>query len=97
MINKLLDNCFLTELNTRVEEVREENGMYWHCFKDTIFYQGKGGMADDTAMMNKAGGGAEAGEGNPAHFLEEKLEGQVFMNVNPHTAFSNARRIRPSI
>ena len=30
MINKLLDNCFLTELNTRVEEVREENGMYWH-------------------------------------------------------------------
>ena len=28
MINKLLDNCFLTELNTRVEEVREENGMY---------------------------------------------------------------------
>ena len=50
MINKLLDNCFLTELNTRVEEVREENGMYWHCFKDTIFYQGKGGMADDTGL-----------------------------------------------
>lgn len=42
MINKMLDNCFKTELNTRVEEVREDNGLYWHCFKDTIFYQGKG-------------------------------------------------------
>ena len=39
MINKMLDNCFQTELNTRVEEVREDNGLYWHCFRDTIFYQ----------------------------------------------------------
>ena len=53
MINKMLDNCFQTELNTRVEEVREDNGLYWHCFRDTIFYQGKGGMADDTGLINK--------------------------------------------
>lgn len=88
MINKLLDNCFLTELNTRVEEVREENGMYWHCFKDTIFYQGKGGMADDTGMINKKPVVAlKQEEGRSWHLLEEKLEGQVFMNVNPHTRF----------
>lgn len=88
MINKMLDNCFKTELNTRVEEVREDNGLYWHCFKDTIFYQGKGGMADDTGMINKKPvKGLKIEEGKFWHLLDEKLEGNVFMNVNPHTRF----------
>lgn len=88
MINKLLDNCFQTELSTRVEEVVEDNGLYWHCFKDTIFYQGKGGMADDTGMINKRPvRGLKKEGGRFWHLLDEKLEGSVFMNVNPHTRF----------
>lgn len=88
MINKMLDNCFQTELNTRVEEVREDNGLYWHCFRDTIFYQGKGGMADDTGMINKRPvKGLKVEEGRFWHLLDEKLEGNVFMNVNPHMRF----------
>ena len=88
MINKMLDNCFKTELSTRVEEVREDNGLYWHCFKDTIFYQGKGGMADDSGMINKRPvKGLKVDEGRYWHLLDEKLEGNVFMNVNPHTRF----------
>lgn len=88
MINKMLDNCFRTELTTRVEEIREDNGLYWHCFKDTIFYQGKGGMADDTGMINKRPvKGLKVDEGRFWHLLDEKLEGNVFMNVNPHTRF----------
>lgn len=88
MINKLLDNCFLTELTTRVEEVREENGMYWHCFKDTIFYQGKGGMADDSGLINKLPvRGLKVEEGRFWHLMDTKLEGTVFMNVNPHERF----------
>ena len=88
MINKMLDNCFKTELTTRVEEIREDNGLYWHCFKDTIFYQGKGGMADDTGMINKRPvKGLKVDEGRFWHLLDEKMEGNVFMNVNPHTRF----------
>lgn len=88
MINKMLDNCFRTELTTRVEEIREDNGLYWHCFKDTIFYQGKGGMADDTGMINKRPvKGLKVAEGRFWHLLDEKMEGNVFMNVNPHTRF----------
>lgn len=88
MINKMLDDCFKTELNTKVEEVREDHGLYWHCFKDTIFYQGKGGMAEDSGMINKRPvKGLKVEEGRFWHLLDEKLEGNVMMNVNPHTRF----------
>ena len=33
MYNKLYDNCFKTELNTKVLKVEEENGLYWHACK----------------------------------------------------------------
>ena len=52
MYNKLYDNCFKTELNTKVLKVEEENGLYWHACKDTIFYVESGGMASDIGMMD---------------------------------------------
>ena len=54
MYNKLYDNCFKTELNTKVLKVEEENGLYWHACKDTIFYVESGGMASDIGMMDES-------------------------------------------
>ena len=38
MFNKLYDNCFKSELTTKVLKVEEDRGMYWHAWKDTIFF-----------------------------------------------------------
>lgn len=90
MINKLLDNCFLTELNTIVSDVVEENGLYWCACKDTIFYMENGGMRSDIGVI----------EGHPVlkmkledakqwHLIDEKLEigANAFMSINLHERF----------
>lgn len=88
MINKLLDNCFLTELNTEVIDVKEEEGYYWHAFKDTIFYVEGGGMDSDIGVID----GHEVlklkqENGHIYHLLDVVLEGFVFMSVNLHERF----------
>ena len=44
MFNKLYDNCFKSELTTKVVKVEEDRGMYWHACKDTIFFLGNEDM-----------------------------------------------------
>lgn len=88
MINKLYDNCFTTELSTKVLEVREEGGLFWHACKDTIFYKESGGMASDIGMIDEHMVlDLKYEEGYLWHLLDVKLEGTVFMSVNLHERF----------
>lgn len=88
MINKLYDNCFTTELSTKVLEVREDNGQFWHACKDTIFYKEGGGMASDIGMIDEHMVlDLKYEEGHMWHLLDTKLEGTVFMSVNLHERF----------
>lgn len=88
VINKLLDNCFLTELNTEVIDVMEAEGYYWHAFKETIFYKEGGGMTSDIGMIdNHAVLKLKEEHGRMYHLLDVKLEGNVFMSVNLHDRF----------
>ena len=43
MLNRLLDDCFLSEFQSEVIEVEEENGLYWHALRETIFFYEGGG------------------------------------------------------
>lgn len=88
MINKLYDNCFTTELSTKVVEVREENGQYWYACKDTIFYKEGGGMASDIGMIDEHMVlDLKYEDGHMWHLLDTQLEGTVFMSVNLHERF----------
>lgn len=88
MFNKLYDNCFKTELGTVVTKVKEENGMYWHAFKETIFFMESGGMQSDIGMVdNHLVQGLKREDGELWHLLDDKLEGSVFMSVNLHERF----------
>lgn len=88
MFNKLYDNCFKTELGTVVTKVKEENGMYWHAFKETIFFKESGGMQSDIgAIDNHMVKGLKKEDGELWHLLDDKLEGGVFMSVNLHERF----------
>ncbi|MEG0736167.1 MAG: hypothetical protein RR441_04825 [Longicatena sp.] len=88
MTNKLYDNCFTTELSTKVIKVEEENGCYWHACKDTIFYKEGGGMASDIGMINEHMVlDLKYKDGYLWHLLDVELEGNVFMSVNLHERF----------
>lgn len=90
MINKLLDDCFQCELHTAVSDVIEENSLYWHAFKDTIFFMEKGGMASDIGMINgKNVLGLRMRDGKQWHLLEDKLDvgAAAFMSINLHERF----------
>lgn len=88
MINKLWDNCFLSEYSTTVEEVFEDKGQYWHAFKDTIFYVEGGGMASDIGRIdNYPVYEVKVMQGKIWHLLDVKLEGKVYMSINLHERF----------
>lgn len=88
MINKYYDNCFTTELHTSVVEVREENGLFWHACKETIFFKESGGMASDIGMIDEHMVlDLKFEEGYMWHLLDTKLSGNVFMSVNLHERF----------
>lgn len=90
MINKLLDNCFQTELNTIVTDIEEENGLYWHTFKDTIFFMEKGGMASDIGVINGLNVlDLRIKDGKQWHLLDEqlKVDDNAFMGINLHERF----------
>lgn len=88
MINKNLDNCFLSELNTEILDIKEEDGYYWHACKETIFYLEGGGMASDLGFIdNHEVLKLKEEDGKIYHLLNVKLEGSVFMSVNLHERF----------
>lgn len=88
MINKLLDNCLLSEYATSVDEVVEDNSLFWHAFKDTIFFMEGGGMQADLGVI--AGHPViemKIENGKQWHLLDTKLEGNVMMSINLHERF----------
>lgn len=88
MINKLLDNCLLSEYATSVDEVVEDNSLFWHAFKDTIFFMEGGGMQADIGVI--AGHPViemKLENGKQWHLLDTKLEGNVMMSINLHERF----------
>lgn len=90
MINKLLDNCFQTELNTIVTDVEEDNGLYWHAFKETIFFMEKGGMASDIGVINGLPViDMKMKDGKQWHLIDQQLEigANAFMSINLHERF----------
>lgn len=90
MINKLLDNCFLSEYNTVVNEVKEDNGLYWHAFKETIFFMEGGGMASDVGVINGHNViRIKQEEGKQWHLLDTALaiKESAFMSINLHERF----------
>ncbi|MCI9312006.1 MAG: hypothetical protein HFE68_01425 [Erysipelotrichaceae bacterium] len=90
MINQLLDNCFLSEYTTSVSAVCAENDHHWHAFKETIFYMGGGGMAEDIGTINQQPVLAmKWADGKQWHLLAEPLEvgEKAFMSINFHERF----------
>lgn len=90
MINKLLDNCFLTELNTVVTDVEQDNHLYWYAFKETIFFMKQGGMEGDIGVIN----GNEVldvkiKDNKQWHLMAQEMKvGDVaFMSINLHERF----------
>lgn len=89
MINKLYDNCFTTELHTKVVKVQKgEDGGFWHACKDTVFYKEGGGMASDIGMIeDHLVLDLKYEDGYLWHLLDVELSGTVFMSVNLHERF----------
>lgn len=90
MVNKLLDNCFLTELNTIVTDVEQDNGLFWYAFKDTVFFMKKGGMASDIGVIN----GSEVidlriKDNKQWHLMDKEMQigDNAFMSINLHERF----------
>lgn len=90
MINKLLDNCFLTELNTTVTDVEQDNNLYWIAFKDTVFFMKQGGMAGDIGVIN----GNEVldvriKDNKQWHLMNTEMQvgDAAFMSINLHERF----------
>ncbi|MEF9920023.1 MAG: DHHA1 domain-containing protein [Erysipelotrichaceae bacterium] len=88
MINHLLDDCFASELNSEVVEVIEENGRYWHAFKETVFFNESGGMSSDVGAINNYEVlGLKEEAGKLWHLLDVQLDGKVHLSVNLHERF----------
>jgi len=90
VINKLLDNCFQTELNTVVTDIEEDQGYYWHACKDTVFFMEKGGMASDIGVINgKKVLDLRIKDGKQWHLMEEPIQvgDSAFMSINLHERF----------
>lgn len=90
MFNKLYDNCFKSELTTKVIKVEEDRGMYWHACKDTIFFLGNEDMEHDLGTIeHHMVLGLRRSQGYIWHLLDTKIPvGEaVFMSVNLHERF----------
>ena len=90
MFNKLYDNCFKSELTTKVLKVEEDRGMYWHACKDTIFFLGNEDMEHDLGTIDHhMVMGLRQSEGYVWHLLDTKIPvGEaVFMSINLHERF----------
>ena len=92
MANILYDNCFITTYQTKVVEVREENGLYWHRFEETIFFvknaetEGDEGLIDGHRVLQTKKKGRKIW-----HLLDVKLEGNVTLSVDFNMRFSHAQ------
>ncbi len=88
MLNRLLDDCFLSEFQSEVIEVEEENGLYWHALRETIFFYEGGGMSSDEGVIaNHPVLALREKRGMLWHLLDVKLSGQVHLSINMHARF----------
>lgn len=92
MANILYDNCFISSYKTKVKEVVEENGLYWHYLEETIFYVEGGGMESDQGLINQHKLLKLKKEHNKVwHLLNVKLEGTVTLSLDFHLRFAHAQ------
>lgn len=85
MANILYDNCFISNHRTKVKEVVEENGYYWHHLEETIFFAEGGGMLSDRGLINQHKVLKLKKENEIVwHLLDVKLEGSVILSIDFH-------------
>lgn len=84
-MNKLIDDCFLSEFRTSVKNVVKDGNYYWHSFEDTIFFIGNDCMSADIGTVNKLlVKDIKNEDGQVWHLLEQELSGNVLMCINFH-------------
>lgn len=92
MANILYDNCFISSYKTRVKEVEEENGLYWHYLEETIFFVESGGMPSDEGLINQHRVLKLKKEYDKVwHLLPVKLEGSVSLSIDFHLRFTRSQ------
>lgn len=92
MANILYDNCFISTYKTKVKEVVEENGLYWHYLEETIFYVEGGGMDSDQGLINQHKVLKLKKEYNKVwHLLNVKLEGTVNLSIDFHLRLTRSQ------
>ncbi len=92
MANILYDNCFIFTYQTKVKQVQEEDGLYWHLLEDTIFYVESGGMKSDEGYIQKHRVLNLKKEGNYVwHLLDVHLEGDVGISINHNRRLIHAQ------
>ncbi len=90
MKNKYYDDFRCTELKTKVKEVVEENGFFWHVFEETIFYCD--GKHDDAGFINQLEVlKLKVEKDTVSHLLSEKLEGDVLMVIHHARRYIHAQ------
>lgn len=83
IMNPYYDQWELCELDTTVQAIKEENNKYWIGCKDSIFYVEGGGMGKDTGTINGVNvEDIKYEEGMTWHLVDEKIEGNVHLNVD---------------
>lgn len=92
MVNILYDNCFISTYKTKVKEVREENGLFWHALEETIFFCESGGMASDEGLINQHKVlGLQKEHDIVWHLLDVKLEGKVELSIDFHLRLTRSQ------
>ena len=92
MANILYDNCFISSYKTKVKEVVEENGYYWHYLEETIFFVESGGMPSDEGLINQHKVLKLKKEYDKVwHLLPVKLEGSVNLSIDFHLRFTRSQ------
>ena len=90
MKNKYYDDFRCCELKTKVKEVIEDKGFFWHTFDNTIFYADERhpdhGYINQYEVLK-----LKEENGIVYHLLHEKLEGEAVMVVNPGRRYIHAQ------
>lgn len=92
MVNILYDNCFISSYKTKVKEVVEDNGLFWHALEETIFFCESGGMASDEGLINQHKVMNLKKEHDVVwHLLDTKLEGKVELSIDFHLRLTRSQ------
>lgn len=90
MKNIYYDDFRCCELKTKVKDVIEEKGFYWHSFDNTIFFFNE--MYQDHGYINRSEVlKLKKINGVVYHLLNEKYEGEVVMAVYPAKRYIHAQ------